>query len=825
MKQRVRVFFIVVMVFLLFGGAGDGAFSKTAPNSSNPSGKVKTTLGVLSPPVVSKTDKVRWGSIAQYLNRQIQTHQFVVRFLDAAELQTLSQGNRKDFPEEIDFLLLDPGTFQKLNDQKQLTGLATLKNRIDAQGKSPLATTETGAVVFIQGDWANVELLTALKDKSLMGNTESEFEWRIVWEEMKRQGVDPYHDLKLSFAGGAPEKVAQAVKAGTVYAGVLSIEHYYNLIRSQEFKKTDFRVLNMKKRNAAFPLVHSTKTYPEKAFAALPHVSTSLQEQVSLALIGMPIHSSEAQAADISGWTVLQDYRSAGQLNDAFEKSKNWNGLDFFIDTVVQNYKAVWLIAILFLGLFTYALWKEGRARRELEILRLDQTSMGKKLEFQAFNDPLTGLPNRRLLQDRLLQTIKLSNRDKRSFCVVMADLDHFKEVNDTLGHDAGDQLIKTVARRLQDTLRESDTICRVGGDEFAFICNDLAGDYALPLIANRLIDVLTEPIVVSGTACTVGVSLGISLYPEHGQDPEILMRKADIAMYKAKEKRNCFAIFDQNTDTRSRDMFVLQNDIRTAISKDQLEVHFQPIINVADKTIVGVETLVRWLHPKKGIIMPDDFIPLARKTGQIKALSQLVLKKAIKAGGEWTAQHDLPLRISVNITSDDLEDSHFSEQVISLLKEYQYPPSYLGLEITEDSLITELEDTIHTINELSAEGVNFYLDDYGTGYSSIAYLKKLPIQALKIDRSFIQALETSENDLTIVKSTIALAHSLGLNIVAEGVENAEILKTLSLLGCHLIQGYYICRPLSESEIVSWLKNPPSGFAIKHPNEMIRVIR
>ncbi len=807
----------MVIGLILFSGGLSLAQQKVSLALEPEPQSTLITIGVLDNSS-AKEAETTWRPLSQYLNRKFKGNEGYHFKIKSYSPQTISKALSS---KQVDFILLDPGAFQPLQKQHDLTGVATLeKPSLSKNLSTPSAppVSSLASVIFIHGGWNEIDLLTSLKGESVIAESSDNFELMISWETFKSQGVNPYKDLgQLRFIGKNPYKVADAVKKGESFAGILSTDSYYQLMKEGRFKKADFRVLNLQKAHPSLPKAYSTNVYPQGSFSGANHLSKAFLKEVSLALMTMPEESAEARALGIAGWGPHQDYTSAGQLVDRFNDAQNWSFQKALIKDGLQNYQVVWGFSAGLLGLMLYFINDGFRAKQALQNIQLDQTSLGKKLEFQAFNDPLTGLPNRRLMQDRLLQTIKHSSRDKKSFCVIMADLDHFKEVNDTLGHDAGDQLIKTVAMRLQETLRESDTICRIGGDEFAFICHDLAGDFALPLIANRLIGVLEEPVVVSGTACTVGVSLGIALYPNHGQDPEILMRKADIAMYKAKEKRNCFALYDQATDTRSRELFVLQNDIRTAILKDQFVVYFQPIINVADKTIIGVETLVRWIHPRKGMIMPDDFIPLARKTGQIKALTQLVLKKAIATGGKWIQEHDLPIQISVNITSDDLEDIHFPEQVLTLLEQYHYPAHYLGLEITEDSLITELEESIEAINQLNAEGVRFYLDDFGTGYSSIAYLKKLPIQSLKIDRSFIQNLDSSENDVVIVKSTIALAKSLGLGVVAEGVESTTILKELNNLGCHLIQGYFICRPLSETEITSWLKNPPSGFSVKRP--------
>lgn len=435
-----------------------------------------------------------------------------------------------------------------------------------------------------------------------------------------------------------------------------------------------------------------------------------------------------------------------------------------------------------------------------------------RQLQIHAMYDTLTNLPNRRLFTDRIQQSIRFCRREDRKFALIMCDLDHFKTVNDTLGHHAGDDLLKQVTLRLKDVLRDSDTIARLGGDEFAIIlyCGD-DDHYSINSVAERLIQTLEDPIYIDGLPFSVGVSLGIAVFPEHGDDAETLLRRADISLYRSKEKRNCYTMYDKNTDEHTREALRTVSDLRDAIRNNTLEVFYQPKIDCHTRQIQGVEALARWIHPEKGMISPGIFIPLAKQNGLIRHLTVVVLQKAIRQAAEWY-RNGYEIRLSVNITGENIEDMNFPDELAYLLKRFQLPAHLLELEITEDVIIQSIEKATQVTERLRQMGVAISIDDFGTGNSSISYLKKLPINTLKIDFSFIREMNKNPDDEAIVRTTILLSKSLGMSVVAEGVEDAVTLERLYAMGCDLAQGFYMCKPIPADKLNEWLLTSQWGL-------------
>lgn len=432
------------------------------------------------------------------------------------------------------------------------------------------------------------------------------------------------------------------------------------------------------------------------------------------------------------------------------------------------------------------------------------------KLEAQALSDELTRLPNRRLFMDRLEQSIRLCRRNNKKFALIMADLDQFKEVNDTLGHHAGDELLIQITSRFRDIMRDSDTIARLGGDEFAFIFHDVNNEQDIHIITNRMIEQVENPIIIDGMPFSVGVSIGVSIFPEHGDTAESLMRRADIALYQAKEQKNCAVFYNKADDHKSREIILMQHELRNAIKQETLEVFYQPKVDCNTKSIIGVEALARWPHPTQGMIPPSVFIPLAKQTGLINKLTMLVLRKSIQQASQWYHQ-GLNLSLAVNITGNNIEDINFADELMFLLKRFDFPPHLLELEITEDVIISNIKRAVQVTQKLNEMGIAISIDDFGTGNSSISYLKKLPIQTLKIDYSFIRDMKNDESDEAIVKTTIMLGKTLGLTVVAEGVEDVETLDRLSKMGCDLAQGFYMCKPVPGEDLAAWIQQSEWG--------------
>ncbi|NUR75901.1 MAG: EAL domain-containing protein [Thermoleophilia bacterium] len=417
------------------------------------------------------------------------------------------------------------------------------------------------------------------------------------------------------------------------------------------------------------------------------------------------------------------------------------------------------------------------------------------EIEHQALHDHLTGLPNRVLFRDRVEQAVLLAGRERRGFAVLLLDLDRFKEINDTLGHESGDRVLEQVAARLRAAMRESDTVARLGGDEFAVLAHHVAGPEEALAAAERVRAALAEPVTVAEILLDVDASVGVAVGPEQGGDVETLIRHADIAMYVAKELRTGAEIFSPDHDHFSPERLQLVAELRRAIAAEELVCHYQPQAAARSGELRGVEALVRWPHPSHGLLGPDQFIPLAERTGLIRALTRQVLRQAIKQCRAWHEQ-GIELAVSVNITGRDLLDLKLPDEVAELLSEAGLAPSFLELEITENTILADPVRARTILTRLSDLGVRLAIDDFGSGNSSLAYLKRLPVDVLKIDKAFVLNMQSDQDDAVIVSSTIALSHNLGLAVVAEGVETGAAWETLARLGCDVVQGYYLGRPV-----------------------------
>jgi len=433
-------------------------------------------------------------------------------------------------------------------------------------------------------------------------------------------------------------------------------------------------------------------------------------------------------------------------------------------------------------------------------------------LEHQALHDALTGLPNRNLLFDRVKQYINNVHRENGTLGLLMLDLDRFKEINDTLGHQVGDRILEQVSLRLTDTLRDTDTVARLGGDEFAMAVPLKEPEHA-EIVANKILTSLEKPFVVEGYQLYVGGSIGVSLYPKHGDSVETLLQRADVAMYVAKRNNSGHKIYEPMQDKDSLGQLALSNDLRNAINKEELMVYYQPKLDLKTGLTRGVEALIRWNHPERGFVSPDQIIYIAEHTGLIKPLTRWVLKTAISQCSHWHKQ-GLYLSIAVNLSTQNLQDPGLSEVIQSALTTYNFPAEYLVLEVTESAMMVEPEHANEILSHLDAMGVWISIDDFGTGFSSLAYLKQLPVDELKIDKSFVINMQSNENDAVIVRSTIDLARNLGLKVVAEGIEDSGTWEVLSILGCDYAQGFYMSKPLPAADFEVWVKDEKTRASV-----------
>ncbi|MGE5503470.1 MAG: putative bifunctional diguanylate cyclase/phosphodiesterase [Actinomycetota bacterium] len=423
-------------------------------------------------------------------------------------------------------------------------------------------------------------------------------------------------------------------------------------------------------------------------------------------------------------------------------------------------------------------------------------------IRHQAFHDALTGLPNRSLLIDRLDHAVAAAARGDRKVAVMFIDLDHFKVVNDSLGHDVGDELLKAFAQRIKDGMRKSDTLARLGGDEFVVLATDWANPADLATMAEKILEMLGRPFTIAGHEMRATASIGIALHPADGGDSRTLMKSADVAMYAVKESgRAGYRFFDAGMDRQAMERLTLESALRRAIDEEQFEVHYQPKISLCEQRMAGMEALVRWRHPEHGMISPVRFIPLAEETGLVVPLGEWVLRQCCRQAAAWRAAGFDPGHIAVNVSARQLVLPDFADRVAAIMADEGVPPEAIDLEITETAVMREPERAAEILADLRARGVRIVLDDFGVGYSSLGYLKRLPIAVLKMDRSFIHDVAEDPGSAALAKAIIDLAHALAIEVVAEGVETEAQLKFLSESRCCMVQGYIYARPMPAIEV------------------------
>ncbi|MFN8526927.1 MAG: EAL domain-containing protein [Chloroflexota bacterium] len=441
------------------------------------------------------------------------------------------------------------------------------------------------------------------------------------------------------------------------------------------------------------------------------------------------------------------------------------------------------------------ATWRDITPRKAFE----------RELQRLAFHDTLTGLPNRALFADRLESALARSRRSGRALAVLFLDLDNFKLINDSLGHDAGDQLLATIASRLQHAARANDTVARFAGDEFTILLEDLEDDRAVVTVSDRIISSLRTPITMHGHEIQPTASMGVAVSSPSLNTADALLRSADLALYRAKSNgKACYALYDESMNEGAVERLQLEADLRHALERDELMLHFQPIVSLATGCIEEVEALIRWQHPERGLVPPGMFIPVAEETGLIVSIGDWVLREACGQAATWCARtgRKRAIRVSVNVAARQIKEPGFATSVASAVAEAKLDPALLKIEITESTLIADTEANISLLASLKTLGVKLAIDDFGTGYSSLAYLKRFPLDTLKIDRSFVSGLGTQSADRSIVESVVTLGKGLGLQITAEGVETAAQWRALKLLGCDQGQGFYFERPIPAEDIL-----------------------
>lgn len=429
------------------------------------------------------------------------------------------------------------------------------------------------------------------------------------------------------------------------------------------------------------------------------------------------------------------------------------------------------------------------------------------RLSYLAYYDSLTGLPNRALFDDRLTRAIQHAHLHQSLVAVMFLDLDRFKYVNDTWGHAIGDLLLKAVAKRLTEVVEKTDTVARFGGDDFTVVLESVANTEDVALVAQKILDAILSPFNLGGRETFITTSIGISLYPTDGSDADTLLKNADVAMYRAKEGgKNNYQFFTAQMNTWVHQRLLLENQLRYALERDELVLYFQPQMHLASGHIVGAEVLLRWQHPELGLVPPHVFIPLAEETGLVVAIGEWVLHRTCVRHQHWCSSGKPILRMAVNLSLRQFQQRQLIKQIVRVLDETSMDPTLLELELTESILMQNADNTIKTLHSIKDMGIQLAVDDFGTGYSSLSYLKRFPIDVLKIDKSFIHDIPTNQEDMAITRAIVAMARSLRLSVIAEGVENKSQLIFLKSLKCDEVQGFLIAPPLPEHEFLELLE-------------------
>jgi diguanylate cyclase (GGDEF)-like protein/PAS domain S-box-containing protein len=522
-----------------------------------------------------------------------------------------------------------------------------------------------------------------------------------------------------------------------------------------------------------------------------------LQEILKVMTLAFQFPEAVAAKIELEGKTVITDnFDENSACRQLISRIKNGKEND--------QIKVVYMCDVPFLLPYEQHLIDE--IARSLEQWH-ERKSAELRIVEMATHDALTGLPNRYLLQDRIKQALAQDARSQKQLAVLFVDLDHFKSVNDSLGHDVGDLLLKEVTKRLLDCVRAEDTVARQGGDEFIIVLNSIGKSIDAAKVAQKILDTLKLSFRINGNEFFIGSSIGIAVFPDDGSNAETLLKNSDVAMYHAKENgRSNFQFYTEELNKSAHERQALSVDLRYALARNEFVLYYQPLFSGVDNQLYGVEALIRWQHPERDMVAPDKFISLAEETGLIIPIGEWVIETACKQINAWQAQGYCVPRVAINLSARQFQDDRLVSNISRILKKTGVESKYIALEITESMLVDNIERVIETLSHLNEMGIHISIDDFGTGYSSLSYLKQFPINTLKIDRSFVRDIVVDKSDYAIVSAIIAMAHSLGMEVVAEGIETEEQLNILLRQKCNYFQGYYFSKPVIASGVERFLR-------------------
>jgi diguanylate cyclase (GGDEF)-like protein len=732
----------------------------------------------------------QWQPVVDYLNRSSFKQRFV---LDAVTYPEMEHAIKI---RQADIVLTQPADYVHL---AYVIGLySPLATLVEQDGNNSFS--EFGGVIVTLASRTDIRSLADLKGKRIaVSQKESLGGYLMQANELLKAGVDPDRDITVTELGMPHDRAVAALLAGRADVAFVRTGVLEGMARDGTLDLARLSVIKAP-GVPAYPLALSTQLYPEWALATMPWVQPDLAKKICLALLALDSQSPAAKAAKIHGFTIPGDYHAVEKMMRALHAPPFDKRPPVTWKETWSSYSAVISIILLLTStVLLFLLFALGHTQRRLRHDIVQRMRAEERIAHLAYHDQLTGLPNRALFLDRLQQALAAALRAGRHGAAMFIDLDQFKHINDFHGHQVGDAVLCSVGQLISSVLRQTDTVARFGGDEFIVLLPDLAAtpDAAATLalgIGEKIRALLEQPVSVDGQHFIVTASIGVSFFPNQGASVDNVIREADIAMYRAKEAgRNTLVFFEQDMQEGIEARYALERDLKDAVRLDQFALYVQPQVD-ATGVAVGAEALLRWNHPRLGLVLPGVFIHLAEESGQIGVIGEWVLREACRLIGRLGAAGHR-LRIAVNVSPHQFHQTSFVGLVQKILAETGADPTCLTLEITENLLLAQTSDVVARMLELAELGLRFSIDDFGTGYSSLAYLKSLPLDELKIDRSFVCDIPDDANDVALVETILSMAHNLGFDVVAEGVETHEQFAFLAARGCDLFQGYLFHRP------------------------------